>query len=313
LPMLAVRTPVTTSVPPEGTIRLPRGFDARRALATGAVITTSHVLTNIVYSRTPITENNRLLGVYYRVRGEDDMQVAGARPILPRTSFNVHLTGTVAHGALMLGGAFTDVTGVDPVVSRVLTDDVYSKPEPIYPGQSWYPSQFAAVNRFLGVDGQSRERLVLVPGQFRPTSQANNRTTGVQRLYTGLKFEVYHAPFSAQTNDFTPPSIWQIEAIRGKAALTFRALVEDDAGQVTRVVALYRSAGQTSWTPLELAQDSAAGYFTADIPPLPGQVYYFVQAVDATGNVALALDHGNAFTKITEQQSKVYLPLIVKQ
>ena len=27
--------------------------------------------------------------------------------------------------------------------------------------------QFGAVNRFLGIDGQSRERLVVTPGQFR--------------------------------------------------------------------------------------------------------------------------------------------------
>ena len=41
---------------------------------------------------------------------------------------------------------------------------------------------------------------------------------------------------------------------------------------------------------------------------LSGQIEYFVQAVDSTGNVALALDHGNPFALVTT--TSLYLPLI---
>ena len=39
-------------------------------------------------------------------------------------------------------------------------------------------------------------------------------------------------------------------------------------------------------------------------------IYYFLQAVDATGNVALALDHGNPFQRVTEPHWDIYLPII---
>jgi hypothetical protein len=42
-------------------------------------------------------------------------------------------------------------------------------------------------------------------------------------------------------------------------------------------------------------------------------IYYFVQAVDSSGNVALALDHGKPFEQITRQNIQVYLPIVIKQ
>jgi hypothetical protein len=44
---------------------------------------------------------------------------------------------------------------------------------------------------------------------------------------------------------------------------------------------------------------------------LDGPIEYFVQAVDPTGNVALALDHGNPFQRMVAGQIwSVYLPLV---
>ena len=42
-----------------------------------------------------------------------------------------------------------------------------------------------------------------------------------------------------------------------------------------------------------------------------GPVEYFVQAVDPTGNVALALDHGNPF-QAQPANTILYRPLIVR-
>ena len=41
-------------------------------------------------------------------------------------------------------------------------------------------------------------------------------------------------------------------------------------------------------------------------------IEYFAQAVDDTGNVAIALDHGMPFTHVTKADYGIYLPLIRK-
>jgi hypothetical protein len=67
---------------------------------------------------------------------------------------------------------------------------------------------------------------------------------------------------------------------------------------VGRVVILYAptgGSGPRAWQRLEPVWNSATGYAEATIPLPGGRIQFFAQAVDATGNVALALDHGNPF------------------
>ncbi len=72
---------------------------------------------------------------------------------------------------------------------------------------------------------------------------------------------------------------------------------------------LYRRAGVNSWSRVDLAYDPHSGWATGGVAMAPGPIEYFVQAVDPTGNVALALDHGNAFTQV-RRGTAVFLPLI---
>jgi hypothetical protein len=152
--------------------------------------------------------------------------------------------------------------------------------------------QVGVVNRFLSIDEGFRERLVVVPGQFRVAP--GTTTTGTQRLYSDLQYQVYHAPYTV--TDFVAPSIWQVEAISTSLFLRLRVRVEDDAGDVARVVVLYREEGDMSWTKAELPYDAVSRLAEAFLTPVAGPIYYFAQAVDSAGNVALALDHGNPFT-----------------
>jgi hypothetical protein len=62
---------------------------------------------------------------------------------------------------------------------------------------------------------------------------------------------------------------------------------------------------------VELDYNSGTGWASGSVP-LPGDaIEYFAQAVDPTGNVALALDHGNPFQGVTAV-SEVYLPLTLR-
>jgi hypothetical protein len=252
------------------------------------------------------------LGTYYVLSGTKDVHVSGARPIQPRVSRDVHVTDTIAHGALMVGGSFGDIFDFDPFVSRIVTDQLYAQTEPVYPTEQWYPVQPGTVNRFLSIDGQSRERLVVVPAQFQasPGAGLTDRTTGTLRLYDDLTYDVYHAPFTA--TDFIAPNIWQVEAISTTSYLQFRVQVDDDRWEIGRTVVLYRTQASNDWLLAELNYNRVSGWAEGKVEPVEGPIEYFAQAVDRTGNVALALDHGNPFTEMKAGEPPIYLPLVLR-
>lgn len=160
------------------------------------------------------------------------------------------------------------------------------------PFAQWFPGQIASVNRFLTFDRQLQQRLVVVPGQFRAATNAA-ATRGTQRLYSSLKLEVLTAPESSV--DFTAPRIGEVNAAFTPAGLRFSIRVGDDSGKIGRVVVLYAAANSTSWTPLELVYNPDTGFAEQTTSVPPGLVRYMVQAADAAGNVALALDHNNPY------------------
>ena len=169
------------------------------------------------------------------------------------------------------------------------------------------------VNRYLGLDGISRERLVVVPGQFLGDGTT---TKGTERLYSDLSFLVYRAPFTA--TDFIAPSIWQVKAETAFSDMTFRVKVKDDSGDVQRVVVLYRTPGSFAWTKVELDYNEVTGWASYKVKGLATNgvatnIEYFAQAVDPTGNVALALDHGNPFTRVVDVTRWIYLPAILRK
>jgi hypothetical protein len=133
---------------------------------------------------------------------------------------------------------------------------------------------------------------------------------GTHRLYSELEFEVYHAPFTV--TDFIAPSIWQVEAISRSVALQFRVQVEDDSGEIERAVVLYRPLASAIWSRCELSHSVATGWAEGSAAPVSGPIEYFAQAVDSTGNVALATDHGNPFHEVKVYRSIVYLPLVLR-
>ena len=110
------------------------------------------------------------------------------------------------------------------------------------------------------------------------------------------------------------PSIWQVQAVGDGSGVTFRVLVEDDRGDMQRLVLLYRQEGQTSWALVELTYDPATGWATGRVEGLSGTFEYFAQAVDAAGNVSVALDHGSPFGAFVEPPQEpafwLYLPHI---
>jgi hypothetical protein len=118
-------------------------------------------------------------------------------------------------------------------------------------------------------------------GQFWGTL-STAQTTGVQRLYDSLDVGVYYA--SEDNRDFSPPSIWRVEALDTGAGINFRVLAEDESGEIQRVLVLYRQEMQREWQLLDLPYNPANGWAEGQTGLLTGRYEYFVQVVDMAGN-----------------------------
>jgi hypothetical protein len=145
---------------------------------------------------------------------------------------------------------------------------------------------------------------VVVPSQY--AANSNVATTGTERLYSQMLFEVYHAP--ASDTDYNMPVITQLTTTNQAASITFDVGVVDDSNTVSRVVVLYRALTATTWSKVELAY--ASGHASATVPGVNGSIEFVVQAVDPSGNVALSLDSGGKAYVQAAGTNMVYLPLI---
>jgi len=165
------------------------------------------------YSITPtLTPVNTPEGTYYT--GDAGVQAILYRPLQPRTSLDIALpdgvgNGTVAHGALFLGGSYTDVPNFDPVIAMPVTETTRYEPQWIYTG--WRPRGLARINRFRTAQGVL-ERLTVIVGQFLHTDIVSNRVMGIERLYDQMSYDVYYS----DADDFTPPTIELVSANRGE-------------------------------------------------------------------------------------------------
>ncbi len=81
------------------------------------------------------------------------------------------------------------------------------------------------------------------------------------------------------------------------------------AGEVKRVIVLYRRLDQPAWKRLDLTYNINNDVWFATTPD-NGVMEYFIQAVDAAGNVTTALDYGNPFKIVTPW--KMMLPVVMR-
>ena len=100
-----------------------------------------------------------------------------------------------------------------------------------------------------------------------------------------------------------------MEAISTTLDLRFRVRVSDASSSIARVVVLYRRLTDNAWSMAELAYNPNDNWAEVRLPHIFAPIEYFAQAVDETGNVAAALDHGLPFTRV-RFGAYVYLPVI---
>jgi hypothetical protein len=226
------------------------------------------------------------------------------RPIQPRTSVALETVqamtppdGLYPHGALLLSGQSTTDTAFNPVIARPVSTSTATLVEPDLNAQVWFPQKLFAINRLGDTD-----RLVIVPAQFR-----GNQDMGIQRRFTEMRFAVAYS----DSDDRLPPVIWRVES-ESTGAGTFLSVAAGDASGVERVLVTYADpvgpSTNAAWQSLDLTYNTYTERWEGVLSGLTGKAIFFLQAMDAAGNVTISHNKGQYFSP---EPNHIYLPMIV--
>jgi len=269
LPMYHVHVPSDTKESPASTYTWGEWEAAGGGEGLNSITVTAH------FTMTP---NDVDCGEFFDIDGV--VQGLPGRPVQPSTSRSFSST-QVPHGAILVGGEFTDTQGFDPCVTyfQTPTHRLKTTYEPEFNAPGWFPLEPFAVNRF-----GDEYRLVIVGGQF-------NGEGNVERLYSELSFVV----FSSDSDDYVPPAVLMITAERVDDTWEFEIWVTDDldgTGVYTVAVTYEGDSWNTMWLEDPDADDHWTGTLNGDED---GELVFFVQAADRAGNATLVTNGGHFF------------------
>lgn len=220
-------------------------------------------------------------------------QVVDGRPIQPRVDLDVTAQNLQARGAVVTGLTMTSqpltVTVARPVVDHSAGE------KPIPSTEMVYPSAFQNVTTFSDASGL-RNNLVLIPGQWlADTDAATKPNVGTQRSFTSMTSTVYYA--APGDTDDVQPVVTATSATKSNTGVTFTSSITDltatGTGMIVRVSVLYLDG--STWRSTELTRTSP-GQFTGAGLATTANVDYMVQAVDASGNVAVSSNKARLFS-----------------
>ena len=231
-----------------------------------------------------------------------DRQVSNGYPIVPRLQVDVTADGDlVARGALITSMTATLPQSADPIYARS-TVDLASREPANEADDVFFPTVFQTVNH-VGGPGGGRDRLVLLPGQYR---QGEGDANGTMTSFTSMQTSVFYGPADEVGLDLTPPTIDSVVAdkveppldVPGNKAIVFRVTTSDLESGVWKVVVLYDLGG--NWVPIELTQlvgpaNEWVGSLQTNEVDGPR---FIVQVVNNDGRVGTATDKGR-FYKVT--------------
>ncbi|HTT89803.1 MAG TPA: hypothetical protein VMF65_09630 [Acidimicrobiales bacterium] len=253
---------------------------------------------------------------YYQVNGTNALNGSTLdtefRPIEPLDTVNVTQpastnpgqTGLIAHGALIDALGSEDVTGFTPTISQ---PDVGTAIPPSDVDATAFPGSLQRIATYqdfssAGSAATEQQQLDLVTGQFIPGTDAGTGPAagqGTQRLFTQIGTEVFYTPLSSPlAADFNPPTVQTSSAVVSSGDTDFVVTVVpgESNAPVKRVLVLYTpKASPGTWTPLDLGLSNGNTWTGAAPNPGDGAVQYFVEAVDAAGNVANSNNNGSDF------------------
>jgi hypothetical protein len=230
---------------------------------------------------------------------------SAGEPIQPRFFADVSAPAAGSlHGAVFLGGVYSETLAFDPVIALPYNEYVTSTDEPAFSASGWYPAVPFQVRTSVSVS-TTAETLVTLLGQY-------NSDTGTEWLYEQMSLGTY---FSSSP-DTDPAEIAHLDGVLETASTGLIKIEATDASDIIRVVVAYTD-GQGQWHSQDLTYKDAMLKWTGVISGTV-ETRYFVQVVDGAGNVALDDNKGQyhplslPFPLIESAGSTIYLPLILK-
>lgn len=304
MPMLQVKLPATTSPLAEPRDDGPRDTRDDRSERLGPLEPCMHGLgvlcrtasLSLTYEG-PVRPGELDTGAYFRLAGETT--ALPGRPISARTSISITHAGVAARGVFFDGGRYRTIQPFDPVIARTITDTTTIplwQSEPRFDQPGWTRTQWALVNT-VGYGGALRQKLVVTPEQYRPL----DGRVGVLRQLDAITYTLYYSNHA----DTLPPSVWSVQAHMDMGNRRTDLTVDaTDFSDVIRVAVTYTD-GKGGWHTTDLTHASEDRW-TGTLPAVRG-LEYFVQAVDAVGNVGFNDNKGRYFTL---SEAQVTLPWV---
>ncbi|HKG10196.1 MAG TPA: Ig-like domain-containing protein [Gaiellaceae bacterium] len=280
LPMWSLTSvaPATTPPLPNGVTRLSTDTDP----VTGLVV--DRYRSQPTLSPTPLGDNT-----YWT--GPSGVQVTHLRPLQPKVEFDV---APNAHGILITGLESSDQPGIDPAYARPIIDSSAAEPELPFADVA-FPAKIQTLVSQQTRSGR-RATAVLVHGQFFSDETVDAAGAGNQRLFQRVNFDLLRSPGT----DHLAPRLDAIEATvppaSGIASFSVEAvdLPGPNPAGVVRVLVAFRDNVSPAWRFLDL-QHGAGPAWGGSASVGGTRVEYFVQAVDAAGNVAVSSNKGVLF------------------
>jgi hypothetical protein len=242
--------------------------------------------------------------------------ISAGEPVQPRYFAGVDAPAVGdLRGALFLGGVYSDVVAIDPVIALADNEYVTDKREPIFHSDVFYPAQPFVVRS--GVP-DAPDTLVMTLGQFKSATgvaAAGSGSGGTTRIYDQMSFATYYS----DSPDRNAANISFVDGVLEPAQGVGQIKVEaSDSSGVHRVLVAY-TLGDGQWRSKDLTFESAAQKWTGVISATT-TTQFFVQVVDKAGNVAINNNKGANYPVVVPlplatgtplaSNRRVYLPLV---
>ena len=218
-------------------------------------------------------------------------------------------------GVVMLGGVYSDVVGVDPVIALADNEYITNETEPSFSSDTFYPAVPFTVRNHADI-GNATDTVVMSLGQFRSNLDVTGAavgTSGVNRIYDQMSFSAYYS----NSPDRNAANIAFVDGILDPATGLGQIKVEASDGSGIHQVMMAYDQGQGQWQSKALTLDAATQKYTGVISGTVN-TRFFVQVVDKAGNVAVNDNKGRYYglaapLPLAPGRSisrRIYLPLI---
>jgi len=220
-------------------------------------------------------------GNYYVI--SNNYQATPARSIQPKVVLPIS-GGEAAHGVLITGADYFDTSPYNPVIAQPTIEWDRDFNESQVCLNAFWPSEIASPR--IAAQGE-QQSVIVVPAQFRCTSNPGDEVSGIERIFSNLNMEVLRST----STDFIQPTIKEVD-IRvpgdGTAQLTVDTF--DPNGSIREIVLLVMRNGTT--TKIESGIVSGRGPYTLNIDNFTDSVNLLLQVVDEAGNIAIWVGKG---------------------